>query len=171
MEVNSINPASPATRPMQSAKKLLFIAHAPSENTKRMAEAVIAGATNSDIANVDVQCLAPLETQPDDIISANAIIIGTTENLGYMAGLIKDVFDRCYYPCLEKTQGMPFAFYVRAGHDGTGTRRAIESITTGLRWRLVQEPLICRGEFKEEFIAQCENLGLTMAASLEAGII
>ena len=136
-----------------------------------MAEAVIAGATNSDIANVNVRCLAPLETQPDDIISANAIIIGTTENLGYMAGLIKDVFDRCYYPCLEKTQGMPFAFYVRAGHDGTGTRRAIESITTGLRWRLVQEPLICRGEFKEEFIAQCENLGLTMAASLEAGII
>jgi len=66
---------------------------------------------------------------------------------------------------------LPFTFYVRAGNDGTGTRRAIESIATGLKWRLVQAPLICKGEFTEEFIPQCEELGLTMAASLEAGII
>jgi len=156
---------------MHSKKRLVFIAHAPSDNTKRMAEAVIKGATNPEIINVDMRYLSPLETQPDDINSASAIIIGTTENLGYMAGLVKDVFDRCYYGCIERTQGMPFAFYVRAGHDGTGTRRAIESITTGLRWRLVQEPLICRGEFKQEFIDQCQGLGLTIAASLDAGII
>ena len=136
-----------------------------------MFEAVINGTSDPEIENVEVQSLTPLETQPEDINSADAIILGTTENLGYMAGLVKDVFDRCYYPCLDKTQGMPFTFYVRAGHDGTGTRRAIESITTGLRWRLVQDPLICRGDFQEEFIDQCEELGLWMAASLEAGII
>tara|TARA_R110002094_G_scaffold169102_1_gene151613 strand:+ start:304 stop:774 length:471 start_codon:yes stop_codon:yes gene_type:complete len=156
---------------MSKKKTLLIIAHAPSENTKKMSEAAFKGATDREIENVEVRYLPPLETQPDDIIAADAIIIGTTENLGYMAGLIKDVFDRCFYGCLEKTEGMPFAFYVRAGHDGTGTRRAIESITTGLKWRLVQEPLICRGEFQEEFVDQCEKLGLSMAASLEAGII
>ncbi|MGM0785919.1 MAG: flavodoxin family protein [Pseudomonadota bacterium] len=156
---------------MSVKKKLLIIAHTPSDNTKKMFEAVINGASDPEIENVEVQSLTPLETQPEDINSADAIILGTTENLGYMAGLVKDVFDRCYYPCLDKTQGMPFTFYVRAGHDGTGTRRAIESITTGLRWRLVQDPLICRGDFQEEFIAQCEELGLWMAASLEAGII
>lgn len=152
-------------------KKLLIIAHAPSENTKKMADAVVKGATNPEIEDVEVACKAPLDTQPDDIISAQAVIIGTTENLGYMAGLVKDVFDRCYYPCLEKTQGLPFVFYIRAGHDGTGTKRAIESITTGLKWRLIQEPLLCRGDFQEDFLSQCENLGLTVAASLDAGII
>lgn len=156
---------------MQSAKKLIVIAHAPSKNTSRMLEAVLKGANSKEITDVDVRYIAPLDTQPEDILSAQAIVIGTTENLGYMAGLIKDVFDRCYYPCLENTQGLPFTFYVRAGHDGTGTRRAIESITTGLRWRLVQEPLMCRGDFDESFIGQCEELGLTMAASLDAGII
>ncbi|ARU59125.1 flavodoxin [Oleiphilus messinensis] len=156
---------------MPVPKKLLIIAHAPSENTTRMVDAVVNGATNPEITDVDVIFKPPLDTQPEDILTAQAVIIGTTENLGYMAGLIKDVFDRCYYPCLEKTQGLPFTFYIRAGHDGTGTRRAIESITTGLRWRLVTDPLICRGEFQEEFITQCEELGLTMAASLEAGII
>ncbi|NRA22961.1 MAG: flavodoxin family protein [Oleispira sp.] len=152
-------------------KKLLIISHAPSENTQRLLEAVIKGAKHPDIANIDVKCINPVETRAEDIKAAQAIIIGTTENLGYMAGLIKDVFDRCYYDCLEHTQGLPFTFYVRAGHDGTGTRKAIETITTGLRWRLVQEPLICKGDFNEAFIAQCEELGLTMAASLDAGII
>lgn len=156
---------------MTKTKTLLIVAHAPSENTKKMLEALIKGAKNSEIKNIEVQHLPPLETNSEDIIKADAVIIGTTENLGYMAGLIKDVFDRCYYDCLEKTEGLPFAFYVRAGHDGTGTRRAIESIATGLKWRLVQEPLICRGEFQQEFIDSCEELGLSMAASLEAGII
>jgi multimeric flavodoxin WrbA len=156
---------------MPSKKKLLIIAHAPSDNTNRMLQAVIRGANHSDLTDVEITYLAPLDTQASDIMSAQAIIIGTTENLGYMAGLIKDVFDRCYNDCLDHTQGLSFCFYIRAGHDGTGTRRAIETITKGLRWKLVQEPLICKGEFDENFISQCENLGLAMAASLDAGII
>jgi len=156
---------------MPTKKTLLIISHAPSENTQRMLEAIIKGAIHPDITDVDVKYLAPLDTRAEDIRAAQAVIIGTTENLGYMAGLIKDVFDRCYYDCLDHTQGLSFCYYIRAGHDGTGTRRAIETITTGLRWRLVQEPLICKGDFDEAFIAQCEELGLTMAASLDAGII
>lgn len=53
-----------------------------------MLNAVIKGATNSDIENVEVKSIAPLDVQPDDINSAQAVIIGTTENLGYMAGLV-----------------------------------------------------------------------------------
>ncbi|MBW4936008.1 flavodoxin family protein [Marinobacter sp. F4206] len=156
---------------MENRKQLLIVAHAPSPNTLKLREAVERGACHEDIENVDVRVLAPLQAGPEDILACDAIILGTPENLGYMAGLIKDVFDRCYYDCLDKTQGLPFSFYVRAGHDGAGTRRAIESITKGLRWRLVQEPLVLRGEFRADFIAQCEELGLSMAASLDAGII
>ena len=155
---------------MSNKKKLLIIAHAPSDNTQQLRDAVLKGASHPDIENVEVVMRAPLETQPEDIITAGTIILGTTENFGYMAGLVKDVFDRCYYPCLEHTEGMPFAFYIRAGLDGTGTRKAIESITHGLRWKLVQEPLLCKGSWDEAFLAQCEELGLSMAAGLEAGI-
>lgn len=153
-----------------SKKKLLIIAHAPSENTKKMLAALLSGASHLEITEVDVRCLAPLQTQPEDIIAVDAIILGTTENFGYMAGLIKDVFDRCYYPCLEHTEGLPFAFYVRAGLDGTGTIRAIESITKGLRWKLVQAPLLCKGTWDEVFLEQCEELGMSIAAGLEAGV-
>jgi len=152
-------------------KRLLVVAHAPSPNTLKLREAVESGARHPDIESVDVVVKAPLDAGPEDILSCNAVILGTTENLGYMSGALKDFFDRSYYPCLEQTQGLPFAFYIRAGHDGTGTQRAIESITRGLRWKLMQNPLVCRGEYRDEFEQQCQELGMYMAASLDAGLI
>ncbi|MBW7472524.1 flavodoxin family protein [Marinobacter sp. F4218] len=156
---------------VENSKKLLIVAHAPSPNTLKLREAVEKGARHADIENVEVTVLAPLDAGPEDVLACDAIILGTTENLGYMSGALKDFFDRSYYPCLERTQGLPFAYYIRAGHDGTGTHRAIESIATGLRWKRIQEPLICRGEYREEFSEQCQELGLYVAASLDAGLI
>jgi len=156
---------------MADIKTLLIVAHAPSTNTLLLREAVEQGARHDDIEHVDVIVRAPLDAGPDDVLACDAIILGTTENLGYMSGALKDFFDRIYYPCLEQTQGLPFAFYIRAGHDGTGTRRAIETITTGLRWKLVQPPLVCRGDYREEFEEQCRELGMYVAASLDAGLI
>lgn len=151
-------------------KRLLIVAHAPSINTQRLRDAVLAGALSPQVEGVEVEAQSPFEATPEHVLAAQAVLLGTPENLGYMSGALKDFFDRCYYPCLEKTQGLPYALYVRAGSDGTGTRRAVESIATGLRWRAIQEPLICRGPWREEFVAQCRELGMLAAAGLEAGI-
>jgi multimeric flavodoxin WrbA len=148
----------------------LIVAHAPSPNTRSLLDAVLSGAGSPEISGIDVVHLPPLDAGPDDVLAAQALILGTTENLGYMSGALKDFFDRSYYPCLEETQGLPYALYIRAGQDGTGTRRAVETITTGLRWRAVQEPLTLRGEFQEDFVPQCRDLGMAMAAGLEAGV-
>ena len=151
-------------------KRLLVVAHAPSVNTRSLLDAVLLGAGSPEFSGVDVVHIPPLEAGPNDVLAAQALVLGTTENLGYMSGALKDFFDRIYYPCLEETQGMPYALYIRAGQDGTGTRRAVESISIGLRWRAVQEPLILHGEFHEKFIPQCEELGMVMAAGIEAGV-
>lgn len=151
-------------------KRLLIIGHVPSANTRRLRDAVLSGAQSGDVEGVDARALSPFDTGSDDVLAADAVILGTTENLGYMSGALKDFFDRCYYPCLEKTQGMPYCLYIRAGHDGTGTRRGVETIVTGLRWRAVQEPLICRGAWQDRFVDECRDLGAAMAAGLEAGI-
>ena len=150
--------------------RLLIVAHAPSPNTLAMRAAVEAGARHDDINEVDVMVKAPLEAGPNDVLRANGIILGTTENLGYMSGALKDFFDRCYYPLLEDTQGLPYTLYIRAGLDGTGTRRSVESIATGLKWKAVQEPLLCQGEYKDRFLDDCRELGTLMAAGLEAGV-
>jgi len=152
-------------------RKLLIVAHDPSPNTARMVEAVLRGACHEDIESVEARHVRPLEAGPDDLLDADALILGTTENLGYMSGALKDFFDRTYYRVIEQTEGLPYALYVRAGMDGTGTRRAVESICTGLSWKAVQEPLICRGEWQDGFLDQCEELGMYMAASLDSRII
>lgn len=153
------------------SRQLLVVAHDPSPNTRRMVEAVLAGARHEDVENVATRHVRPLEAGPDDVLACDAIILGTTENLGYMSGALKDFFDRTYYNVIERTEGLPYALYVRAGSDGTGTRRAVESICTGLAWRPAQEPLICCGQWQDAFLESCEELGLYMAAGLDAGIL
>ena len=152
------------------AKRLLIVAHTPSPNLERLRDAALAGARAPEIEDVETQALSPFETRPEHVLAAQAVLLGTPENLGYMSGALKDFFDRCYYPLLDKTEGLPYALYVRAGSDGTGTRRAVESIATGLRWRSVHEPLICRGPWREEFVDETRELGMFMAAGLDAGI-
>lgn len=153
------------------AKHLLIVAHVPSPNTLRLRDAVVAGATRPEISGVEVRALTPFEAVADDVLWSDAVVLGTTENLGYMSGALKDFFDRTYYTCLDRTEGKPYALYIRGRHDGTGTRRGVESIATGLRWRVVQAPLILRGDWQESFVAQCEELGALMAAGLDAGVI
>ena len=152
-------------------KRLLIVAHAPSPNTRAMCEAVANGASSYAPEALEVVTKPPLQAGPEDVFAAQAIILGTPENLGYMSGALKDFFDRIYYPCLERCQGLPYALYIRAGQSvGAGSRRAVESIVGGMRWRAVQEPVICCGPFSEDFIRRCDELGQAMAAGLEAGI-
>ena len=151
-------------------RQLLIVAHTPSPNTHQLLQALLRGAHHPDISDVTVVHKPALQAVPDDIRACDAILLFTTENLGYMSGALKDFFDRCYYPVLEEKQGLPCAIIIRAGHDGTGTRRALDTILTGLRWKQVQEPLVLRGEWRDAFIAEAEEAGLYMAAGLEAGV-
>ncbi len=153
------------------SKSLLIVANIPSPNTRRLRDAVEAGALSINSDELSILCLSPDRANSDHVKTADGLILGTTENLGYMSGLVKDFFDRNYYPCLDHTQGLPFALYIRAGHDGTGTLRAVESIITGLRWKTIHDPLILRGNFQESFVDDCKELGTYMAASLDAGIV
>ena len=152
-----------------TSKTLLIVAHAPSPNTKKLAQAAYDGANHPEI-DINVVMKSPQDTQPEDVLAADALLLGTTENLAYMAGLTKDFFDRCYYPVLEEKQGMPFALYIRAGQDGTGTNRAMQTITTGLRWSWIQDALILKGDWQDDFTEQVEELAMTLAAGVEAGI-
>jgi len=152
---------------MSTSKKLLIVSNTPSPNTQALAEAAMRGASHSDINGVDVCHLTPFEATPDNVINCDAILLGTTENFGYMSGAMKDFFDRIFYPCLEHTEALPYAIYIRAGLDGTGTEIAMQKIISGLKWKQVQNLLLCHGEFKDEFITQVEELGMSMAAGLE----
>jgi multimeric flavodoxin WrbA len=153
-----------------SNKHLLIVYHSQSGSTTKMADAVISGAKNDAIEGVDVRVMSALDASSEDLLWADAFILGTPENFGYMSGAMKVFLDRVYYDCEGKVDGRAFALFIRAGNDGTGAISSIRRILTGLSVKEVQEPLLIAGEFDTSRLADCEELGLTLAAGLEAGI-
>ena len=135
-----------------------------------MADAVIRGAQHPDVEGVEVRARPALEADADDLLWCDAFILGTPENFGYMSGAMKYFLDRVFYPCENQVGGKPWAMFVRAGNDGTGAMTSIRRILTGLAVKEVQEPVLIAGEFDESRLVECEELGLTMSAGLEAGV-
>ena len=155
---------------MKTMHKLLIVYHSQSGSTDRMAEAVIRGARSDDVDGVDVRIRKALDADADDLLWCDAFILGTPENFGYMSGAMKYFLDRVYYACIEKVDAKPFALFIRAGNDGTGAVSSLRRILTGLSVKEVQEPVMIVGDFDETRLTECEELGLTMAAGLEAGV-
>jgi multimeric flavodoxin WrbA len=155
---------------MADPKRLLVVFHSRSGGTQAMTDAVVAGANDDAIEGVDVQVQRAFDTTVDDVRACNAIVLGTPENFGYMSGALKDFFERVYYPLLDETPGLPYALFVKASTDGDGAVRSVERIVAGLRWKLVMPPIVVVGDLKPGDVEQCQELGATVAAGLEAGM-
>lgn len=121
-------------------------------------------------------------TGPDDLLQADGYIFCAPENLAAIAGVMKDFYDRCYYPVLGRIEGRPYAQMVCAGSDGENAVRQTARIAQGWRLREVQPPLIIctHAQTKEEILAEktipedqlarCRDLGATMGAGLSMGV-
>ncbi|MEV8428798.1 NAD(P)H-dependent oxidoreductase [Streptomyces sp. HUAS 31] len=145
---------------------LLIVHHTPSPNCQAMLEAVVSGATAPEIEGVDVVRRAALSATASDVLDADAYLLGTPANLGYISGALKHFFDQIYYPCLDATRGRPFGYYVHGGSDVTGAVRAVDAITTGLAWQRAAQPVKVTGEPGKSDIEACWELGATLAAGL-----
>jgi multimeric flavodoxin WrbA len=146
--------------------QLLIVHHTTSPNTQTMLESVLAGATTEEIENVDVVRRAALGAGPVDVLAADAILLGTPANIGYMSGALKHFFDTVYYPCLDDSRGLPFGFFVHGNSDTAGAVRGIQTITTGLGWEQVAAPVLVTGEPSRDDLSACWELGATVAAHL-----
>ncbi|MET0147257.1 MAG: NAD(P)H-dependent oxidoreductase [Ilumatobacteraceae bacterium] len=151
--------------------QLLIVHHTPSPATHTLLEAVRSGASDPAIEGVDVAVRAALAATAVDVMEADGYVLGTPANLGYMSGALKHFFDQIYYPCLDETVGRPFAFYVHGNSDLGGALRAVETITTGLRWALVQAPVGVVGDPTAEDRNACWELGASVAARLATGLV
>lgn len=151
-------------------RKLLIVSHCPSPNTLLLAEAVLEGARDPSIDGVDADFRSPFDTEPGHVLESDAIILGTTENFGYMNGALKDFFERIYYPCIEHTEALPYALFVKGGLDGTGALGSVQRIVGGLKWKQIQEPIVMTGSYRREWLGPLSQLGMAVAAGLEAGV-
>jgi multimeric flavodoxin WrbA len=149
-----------------AARRLLVVHHTTSPTLQELLEAVLAGARDDAIEGVEVVTRAALTAGPADVLDADAYLLGTPANIGYMSGALKHFFDQIYYPCLEQTQRRPYALYVHGNNDTSGAVRAVESIATGLGWRRVGEPVTVIGGVDQAVRDACWELGASVAAGL-----
>ena len=127
-----------------------------------------------------------------DLKRADALVIATPENFGYMAGSVKEFFDRTFYACMADTTqegggsasllaGRAYSVLVCAGNDGSGAMQSIDRIVTGWRMRKVHPGVIARrvggeagssrGALREEDLAACRELGQLLAEGLAMGAL
>ncbi len=119
---------------------------------------------------------------PEDLLAADGYIFCAPENLAAISGLMKEFFDRCYYPVLGRIEGRPYAQMICAGSDGENAARQTARIATGWRLKEVQPPLIicthaqspeailAEKTIPEDQLDQCREIGAAMAAGLSLGV-
>jgi len=131
-----------------------------------MFAAVVSGARDPQIEGVESVTRAALSATAVDVLSADGFVLGSPANLGYISGALKHFFDQIYYPCLEETVGRPYGLYLHGNNDTTGAMNAVETITTGLKWRRAAEVVSVVGEPGRDDLDACRELGAVMAAVL-----
>jgi NAD(P)H-dependent FMN reductase len=132
-------------------------------------DAVMSGASEAaaDPASpIDIVARPALTAAAVEVLEADAYILGTPANLGYMSGALKHFFDTIYYPCLDATARRPYACYVHGNNDTTGAVRSIETAATGLRWVLAQPPLEIVGPPTKADLDAAWELGAALTARL-----
>ena len=150
--------------------------------SQQMAEAAYRGAVSESGFSVDVTLLHASMVKPSHIVETDGFIFVTPENLAAMSGLMKDMFDRTYYPALGKLNGRPYSVMICAGSDGENAARQVARIATGWRLKQVSPPLIiCTSAQTPETILaakvitpvdleRCEDVGKAIAAGLGLGV-
>ena len=151
--------------------RLLVVHHTPSPALHALVERVLAGATDPEVvaagpAPVEVVSRAALAATAVDALEADAYILGTPANLGYLSGALKHFFDLVYYPCLDATVGRPYGLFLHGNDDVEGARRGVERIVTGLQWKAVADPVAVIGAPDASDRAALVELGGVVAANL-----
>ncbi len=158
--------------------QLLIVYHSRTGGARQMAEAAAeAGRDEADIVLKTAD-----QAGPDDLLAADGYIFCAPENLAAISGLMKEFFDRSYYPVLGWIEGRPYAQMICAGSDGENAARQTARIATGWRLKEVQPPLIicthaqspeailAEKMIPEDKLDQCREIGAAMAAGLSLGV-
>jgi NAD(P)H-dependent FMN reductase len=161
-------------------KSLLIVYHTLTGGSLQLAQAAAAGSTREPAVAMRLETAAA--AGPDELLAADGYLFVCPENLAAMSGVMKDFFDRSYYPVLDRLLGRPYASVICAGSDGSNAARQIERIATGWRLKAIAAPLIVctHAQTPEEILKpktisaidleRCKELGATIAAGLALGI-
>jgi multimeric flavodoxin WrbA len=140
--------------------KIIVVYYSLSGNTKAMAEAIAEGARA--VSGTQVTVKTGLDATIDDLLGCDAIAVGSPDYFSYMAGGLKDFFDRTYYPAQGKVTGKPCACFVSAGGPPTVVLELLAKICGAFKLRGVGS-VGCSGTPSDDIAEECRALGRKLA--------
>ncbi len=141
-------------------KNILIVYHSQTGNTEAMAKAVADGATK---AGATVALKKAPDAGIDDLMGCDAVIFGTPNNFSYMAGMVKDFFDRVWFTVREKMQDKPYAVFGSYGGGGMPAIESVEKICEGLKMKKVLDSIGIQRTPTDENLKACRELGEKLA--------
>ena len=145
---------------------VLLVHHTVSPATQELLEAAIAGTSAEGLEGIEVVVRPALAATVPDVLAADAFVLGTPANIGYLSGAMKHFFDTVYYPTLTAKTGAPYGLYVHGNQGTEAAVRAAESITKGMGWERVHEPVVVMGAPDKDARDAVWDLAATVCASL-----
>jgi hypothetical protein len=162
-------------RRMTDTPHLLIAWHSRTGGSEALARAAADGAVNAKLVGAD-------DVTPDLLLAAGGYLFIGPENLAALSGAMKEMFDRCYYPCLGRIEGRPYATIICAGSDGENAQRQLDRIATGWRLKRVADPVIVNTDAQAPEailapkmiaaprLAEARDLGAALGEGLAEGI-
>jgi len=141
--------------------KVLIVYHSLSGNTRSAAKAVAEGVKT---AGVKAIVMEGLKAGPDDLLACDAIAAGTPDYFSYMAGGLKDFFDRSFYPTQGQVTGKPCGIFVTHGGGGKAVE-SMKSVCASFKFKVITEPVLVENRPNEAATEKLRALGKAVAAA------
>jgi len=144
-------------------KKVLVVYHSLGGNTEAAAKMVAAGVESVSEGVAVLKKAA--EAGADDLRACGGYCFGTPDYFSYMAGMLKDFFDRTFYPTQSELDNRPCGIFVT--HGGGGRAKAsVEQICRSFRLKAVGETVLVRGRPAGAAEEELRALGAAVARAI-----
>jgi flavorubredoxin len=141
-------------------KKVLIIYHSQTGHTGAMAKAVADGAK---AAGATVILKKAAEANDKDILDCDIVVFGTPNYFSYMAGMVKDFFDRAWPTIRDKMADKPYAVFGSYGGGGMPAIETVERICDNMSMKRICDSLGVQREPTAENLKACKELGKKIA--------
>ncbi len=97
-----------------------------------------------------------------ELIECDAVAFGSPNYFGYMAGIMKDYFDRTVGN-RGKVEGRPAAAFSSGSGESTGALDSLEKMIDSFKLRKIADGLVFSGDPSDDDLAKCVELGSKLA--------
>ena len=143
--------------------KILVLYHSQGGNTRAAAKLVAQGAEE---AGSKVTLLEATKAGVEELLRCEGIAFGSPDYFNYIAGGLKDFFDRTFYPTQGKVAGKPYVAFITHGGGGKA-KESIELLCRIFKFKKIADTLLIEGRPDDASVVQLKNLGKKLAEAIK----